>query len=322
MIGGLLTGALGLGAWLATDDLGTLAVMGSGYGTLQHAVSAAGDAMGPSILVLAIVALGKMVTTSLTIGSGGSGGVFGPAMVIGGTLGALVGSVFHQWIPDVVPNVGPFTIVGMAGFFAGAANTPISTLIMVGDMTGNYSLLLPSMLVVSMALFIAHRWTIYPEQVGSRVESPAHRGEFMIDVLEDLRVQGVYSQDREVHRVRPETPLREIMELITKTSQHYFPVVDAEDRLVGIFSLNDLREVLYDVELAGLVVAQDLSPERVLWVTPEDTLHRALGLVTLQNIDEIPVVSSETEKRLLGMLSRRDIIAAYHQRVVGAGEPA
>jgi CIC family chloride channel protein len=193
---------------------------------------------------------------------------------------------------------------------------------MVGDMTGNYSLLLPSMLVVSMALFIAHRWTIYPEQVGSRVESPAHRGEFMIDVLEDLRVQGVYSQDREVHRVRPETPLREIMELITKTSQHYFPVVDAEDRLVGIFSLNDLREVLYDVELAGLVVAQDLSPERVLWVTPEDTLHRALGLVTLQNIDEIPVVSSETEKRLLGMLSRRDIIAAYHQRVVGAGEPA
>lgn len=315
ILGGLLVGAIGAVAWLLTEDLGSLAVMGSGYGLLADAVQTSGGVLGPSIGILLFVGLGKMVTTGITIGSGGSGGVFGPAMVIGGSLGAVVGTLFHQWIPGVVPHPGPFAVVGMAGFFAGAANTPISTLIMVADMTGNYSLLLPSMLVVSMCLFIAHRWTIYPEQVPSRVDSPAHRGEFMVDVLEDLKVEGVFSPERQVQTVFPETPLRQILELITQTQQHYFPIVDHAGRMTGIFSLNDLREVLYDQELVDLIVAQDLSPDRVLVVTPGDSLHRALGLVTMKNIDEIPVVDDEATSRLLGMLSRRDIIAAYHAKV-------
>lgn len=314
VLGGLAVGAIGVAAWLLTGDLSSLAVMGSGYGVLGEAVQASGAA-APAIGILLLVAFGKMLTTGITIGSGGSGGVFGPAMVIGGCLGAAVGTLFHQWIPDVVPHVGAFTIVGMAGFFAGAANTPISTLIMVADMTGTYSLLLPSMLVVSMCLFIAHRWTIYPEQVPSRIDSPAHRGEFMVDVLEDMRVDGVFNRGREVHTVFPETSLRQILDLITHTQQHYFPIVDHGGRMTGVFSLNDLREVLYDQELADLIVAQDLSPERVLFVTPEDTLHRALGLVTMKNIDEIPVVDSDAGRHLLGMLSRRDIIASYHQKV-------
>ena len=321
IIGAALTGAIGLVAWLATDDLSSLAVMGSGYGTLQNAVSASG-VLGPSIVVLLIVAFGKILTTSLTIGSGGSGGVFGPAMVIGGCLGAVVGGLFHQWMPEIVPHIGPFTIVGMAGFFAGAANTPISTLIMVGDMTGNYSLLLPSMLVVAMSLFMAHRWTIYPEQVPTRADSPAHRGEFQIDVLKDLLVGTVFNREREIETVHPETSLRQILTLITQTSQHYFPVIDHASHLVGIFSLNDLREILYDIELTDLIVAQDLSTEKVLWVTPEDTLHRALGLVTMRNIDEIPIVASEDDKTLVGMLSRRDIINAYHQRLAAEGRKA
>ena len=315
IIGGLLVGGIGAAAWLLTDDLGALSVMGAGYGMLADAVQASGDVLGPSIGILLMVGFGKMLTTGITIGSGGSGGVFGPAMVIGGCLGAVVGTLFHGWMPGVVPHPGPFAIVGMAGFFAGAANTPISTIVMVADMTGNYSLLLPSMLVVSMCLFIAHRWTIYTEQVPSRVDSPAHRGEFMVDVLEDLKVEGIYAHEREVQTVFPETSLRQILELITQTQQHYFPIVDHNGRMTGIFSLNDLREVLYDQELVDLVVAQDLSPERVLVVTPGDTLHRALGLVTMKNIDEIPVVDDDSSRRLLGMLSRRDIIAAYHHKV-------
>jgi chloride channel protein, CIC family len=109
---------------------------------------------------LLVVAVGKIATTSLTIGSGGSGGVFGPSMVIGGCIGAAVGTIFHMWFPILVPDVAPFAIVGMAGFFAGVAKTPISTRLMVGELTGNYTLLLPSMLVVCLAMIIAHRWTI------------------------------------------------------------------------------------------------------------------------------------------------------------------
>ncbi|MDF1562195.1 MAG: chloride channel protein [Deltaproteobacteria bacterium] len=314
VIGAALTGALGLLLWKVTGDLDALGVMGSGYGLLQRAMSSSG-VIGPSMAVLALVAVGKIVTTSMTVGSGGSGGVFGPSVVIGGALGALVGTFFHAVWPDVVPEIGPFAIVGMVGFFAGAANTPISTLLMVGDLTGNYSLLIPSMLVVSIALFIGHRWTIYPDQVRTRADSPAHRGEFMMDVLADLKVSEVYDPGREVHTVHPETRLKPIMDLVVGTHQQYFPVVMNEDRLVGIFSLNDLREVLYEEGLAELVVAQDIATNQVLTVCPDDSLSRALQLLTVKNIDELPVIADEESSKLLGVLSRRDIIAAYHRRL-------
>ncbi|MDF1562196.1 MAG: chloride channel protein [Deltaproteobacteria bacterium] len=314
VLGAALAGALGLILWKSTGQLESLAVLGSGYGLLQQAVAAEG-VLGVSLGLVLLVALGKIVTTSLTIGSGGSGGVFGPSMVIGGLLGAVVGGLFHQWWPEVVPEIGPFTIVGMAGFFAGVANTPISTLLMVGDMTGNYSLLIPSMLVVSIALFLGHRWTIYPEQVRTRADSPAHRGEFLMDVLGDLQVGQVYDPERELHTLRSDTPLQAIMDLVVGTHQQFFPVVRGEKELVGIVSLEDLREVFYEEGLAGLVVAQDIATPCALTVTPDDTLGRALQILTVQDVEELPVVADVDSRKLLGLITRRDIIAAYHRRL-------
>ena len=313
VIGGALTGLVGLFGWWIMRDNAALAVMGSGYGTLQLAVSEM-SASGLSIAILMFVALGKMLTTSLTIGSGGSGGVFGPSMVIGGCLGAVVGTVFHAWAPTVVPNVGPFTIVGMAGFFAGAAKTPISTLLMVGDLTGNYELLLPSMLTVGLSVIIAHRWTIYPEQVPTRADSPAHKGEFLHDILSDLQIVTVYDPKRPVRTILPATPLSEVLNVVSETTQHTFPVVNAEGKLVGMFSLDDLRAVLHEQDLAsGLIVAQDLAGQEVPTVAPVDTLQRALDLLTIKSLDELPVVGEGGE--LLGVLNRRDIIAAYSRRL-------
>src|SRR5262249_50092536 len=156
----------------------------------------------------------------------------GPSMVIGGCLGAVVGTVFHAWFPALVPNVGPFTIVGMAGFFAGVAKTPISTLLMVGELTGNYALLLPSMLVVCLSMIIAHRWTIYPEQVATRANSPAHRDELFHDVLADMRVGNVVGTEHRVRAITPSTTLREIVRLADDTLQRTFPVVDDGRRLI------------------------------------------------------------------------------------------
>jgi hypothetical protein len=259
VVGAALTGLLGLAAWKATGDLSALGVMGSGYGILPQAVSAAGP-VGPSLVVLAVVAVGKMVTTGLTIGSGGSGGVFGPSMVIGGCLGGLVGGLFHQWLPHVVPDVGPFTIVGMAGFFAGAANAPISTLLIVSDLSGNYSLFLPAMLVVGISVLVARRWTLYPEQVPTRADSPAHRGEFHRDVLAELTVGSVFDASRKVLSFRPDASLREIVQLISDSPQQYFPVVDEQDRLTGGFTLNELRQVQYEEQVADLGGGQGPGP--------------------------------------------------------------
>ncbi|HUK64299.1 MAG TPA: chloride channel protein, partial [Dongiaceae bacterium] len=121
MIGGVLTGGLALAAYTWVRDVRVLDVLSFGYGSIQHAMR--GEL---PLTLLLVIAFGKMLTTSMSIGSGGSGGVFGPSMVIGGALGGAVGLLAHQWWPGVVVQPGAFVVVGMAGFFSAAANTPIS----------------------------------------------------------------------------------------------------------------------------------------------------------------------------------------------------
>ncbi|QQR89536.1 MAG: chloride channel protein [Myxococcales bacterium] len=141
-------------------------VMGSGYGVVQQAL----DGRVPWTF-LGVVVLGKITTTSLTIGSGQSGGVFGPAIVIGAALSGLTGQLVQHYIPWHDAPAGAFVIVGMAGFFAAAANTPISTIIMVSEMVGSYDLLVPTMWVTIIAFLLVRRSTIYRAQVASRSKS-------------------------------------------------------------------------------------------------------------------------------------------------------
>jgi CIC family chloride channel protein len=114
------------------------------------------------------LALGKVLTTSFSIGSGGSGGVFGPSIVIGGPWAVWWARLFHAIMPTVVTQPGAFVVVGMAGFFTAVSNTPISTIIFVSEMTNSYHLLLPSLLVCSVAYLASRRWTIFNQQVRAR----------------------------------------------------------------------------------------------------------------------------------------------------------
>jgi CIC family chloride channel protein len=311
-IGGTLVGIIAAAAYLVARDTSVLAVMGSGYGTLQRAVSES-SSVGPSLAILGFVAIGKMLTTSLTIGSGGSGGVFGPSMVIGGCLGAAVGTLFHAWLPGLVPDVGPFTIVGMAGFFAGVAKTPISTLLMVGELTGNYALLLPSMLVVCLSMIIVHRWTIYNEQVRTRAESPVHRGELLHDVLAELAVEAVLDGDARLHTVTPSTPIRDVVQILDETHQRTLPVVDRDGQLHGVLAADVVRAVLAEDPARGLVVAEDLLTPDIPMLRVDDSVQRALELFALQHVEVLPVVSREGG--LVGLLDRRAILGAYRRRI-------
>ncbi|MCP4722600.1 MAG: chloride channel protein, partial [Desulfobacteraceae bacterium] len=155
-----------------------------GYGIAQDAIF--NKVAIPTLIALAI---GKILTTSFSIGSGGSGGVFGPSIVIGGAMGGAVGKLFHMLIPTIVTHPGSFVIVGMAGFFTAVSNTPISTIIFVSEMTNSYHLLLPSLLVCSLCYLLAQKWTIFENQVKSRIDSPAHAGEFMMDILQTIKVE-------------------------------------------------------------------------------------------------------------------------------------
>ena len=313
-IGALLTALAGLGLWLAFDrNSHALAVLATGYGTLQDTLLNASDIGVPLLLAIAGV---KILTTSFTIGSGGSGGVFGPSMVIGGCLGAAVGVAFHELWPAVVTRPEPFALVGMAGFFAGAANAPISTIIMVSEMTGDYSLLLPTTLCSAVCFVLCRRWKLYEKQVPSRLESPAHRGDFIIDLLEGIKVEEVYRTDLKLVHIPEGMSLENIVHRVAENHQHYYPVEDADGRMIGIFSADDVREYLYDESIWKLANARDVMVPNYLFVTPQDDLNTALERFTQLNIDELPVLDDAESRRLLGMLRRKETIGFYNRRLV------
>ena len=172
-VGAALAAALGLAIFFAAGSTqAVLSVLSFGYGVLQQGLR---DEITLSATVLLLIAVGKIVTTSLTIGSGGSGGVFGPSMVIGGCAGGALGVFVHGLWPRAVPHPGAFVILGMAGFFAAAAKTPFSTLVIVSEMTGDYRLLLPSLWVCTLAFLLSDEEPLYRSQVRSRAPRPPTR---------------------------------------------------------------------------------------------------------------------------------------------------
>jgi CIC family chloride channel protein len=312
-IGAMLAGLLAAVSYYSFDqNRMILAVLSTGYGTLQHGLESPVDV---SLKVLLIVGFFKIVTTSLTIGSGGSGGVFGPSMVIGGCTGVAVGKMCASLWPGLV-NPGAFGVVGMAGFFAGCAHAPISTIIMVSEMTGSYQLLLPTMWVSTLCFLLCQRVSLYRKQVGSRLESPAHRGDFLVDVLEGITVGDVYKTGRTFECVPESMTLEEILQLLSRTHQHYFPVVNSDGRMVGIFSDDDIRRFIYDETIWQLADASDIMISHFIRVTPDEDLNSALQKFTRLNIDELPVLDLKENGKLLGMLRRKETIAAYNRRVL------
>lgn len=311
-MGALAAGIVGLAIYFIGGQNGEyLAVLGGGYGMLQTAFTDIGSV---AVWTLIVVALVKIVTTSLTISSGGSGGVFGPSMVIGGCMGGAVGKLFHSVWPQVVTQPGAFAVVGMAGFFAGCARAPFSTILMVTEMTGSYRLLLPAMWVSTLCFLLMRRWTLYEKQVPTRLESPAHRGDFIVDVLEGMRVDDVYQKNRKLLLVHEGTSLNDIVHQLAETSQRYFPVVDEDEKLIGIFSAEDVRTYLYDDTIWEIANARDVMNTRVITLTPHDDLNAALTQFTALNIDELPVVALDDPQKILGVIRRKETIAAYNRR--------
>lgn len=306
-------------------------VMTGGYGWVQWgAIGMPADLAMPGepvfvphmgFKMLFLMVFLKIIATSLTISSGGSGGVFGPSVFIGGMLGGAVGQLLQVCFPTWEVEPGAFALVGMAGFFCGVSKTPLASLIMVCEMAGSYSLLVPLMLVCGLNLIFSRGWTLYEEQVPSPVDSPAHMGDFVVDVLERLRVSDVRVRSVGIAHVPDSTPFSAILHLVANSSETLFPVVDPTGRMTGIFSLRDVRIALAGSSLGTLVLADDLARRPVVTVTPLDDLSTALRRLNGINVEEIPVVSPDEPTQLLGLLSRRDLIAAYTAQIEALRSP-
>lgn len=307
-IGGLLTGALALALAPLAGERG---IHFGGYDLMEASVT---NSLTVGVALLLVVA--KILATSFTIASGGSGGVFAPALAIGALIGVAVGRAAEGWIPGLDVSPEAFALVGMGGFFAGVAKVPIASVVMVSEMTGGYQLLAPLMLVSVVSLLLSGRWTLYQAQVASPIDSPAHVGDFVVDVLQSVRVADVVDPSKAAPRlVHQGITLKAALKIVSESHETHFPVVDDDARLVGIFSLTDIRRIMLEHSLADFVIVHDFMRDQVATVRMEDSLHDVQRLFTRRAVSAMPVVDSADPRRVVAMLRRNDIGRAYTERL-------
>jgi CIC family chloride channel protein len=298
MLGGL---AVGLVGWFVPEALGV------GWGYVQQAIDGR-----LAWQTMALVAVAKLFTTCLTIGSGASGGVFGPTLFIGGMLGGVVGFVGSSLAPHLFPHPEAYVLVGMGSFFAGVASAPIGAMLMVAEMTGGYALLPPLMLASVVAILLMRHTSIYENQVDDQFQSPAHAGDLTLNVLEEMRVADVFERTGDVTCVTPDRGFQAVRDLVLASRDATLPVVSEAGQLVGLITAEQIRPVMDETHLDRFVVAGDIATPPVS-VRPHDDLFRAHELFRASGCPRIPVLDVGQDDRLaiVGMLGYREMMHAY-----------
>jgi CIC family chloride channel protein len=230
-------------------------------------------------------------------------------------LGGSVGALGQQLFPDFVPDVTPFVVVGMGAFFAGVANAPIASLMMVCELTGAYELLPPLMVVATVALVTSRRWSIYTTQVDNKFFSRAHLWEMNPNVLKTVTIneamRGAYARSAILSY---DLPLAKLEAAAREQGESDLILQNERGELVGLVALNDLsaREELGD--LGAFVVAHDLVNRRSVFLRPSDNLISALEFFGDRDFDKIPIVEKRGgREHLLGYVQYRDILRFYQR---------
>jgi CIC family chloride channel protein len=281
--------------------------IGTGYGWVQAGLGR--DAL-MTIPLWVIVALpfAKILATSLSIGSGGSGGIFGPGMVIGGLLGAAIWRLLLPWAPFMPSDPAPFVIVAMMAFFGSIAHAPIAVMLMVAEMTGNLSMLAPAMIAVGVAMLVVDDHSIYASQLGSRTESPAHRFQFAMPVMATLPASDAVRAARVV--AGPNDQAAPLLRRLKRAGLPGAPVTTPDGTLRGVVSVTRLERASAETRISELLQNGESAP----LITAEDTLDEALGALADSNSTWAPVV---LDGKLLGILSARDIMRTYKAALAG-----
>ena len=301
IIGGLILGAGGL---FFPE------VLGVGYGGIDLALM---QKLAWWLLLVLIVV--KILATSITIGSGGSGGIFAPSLFLGAMAGGFFGAVVHQLFPTVTASPGAYSIVGMGALVSATTHGPLSAMLILFEMTGNYKIILPLMLSCILATIFAGQLmkdSIYTLKLARRGINIREGKE--VNVLKSMFVKDV--MNRHVETIEESSALVEMTDKISKSKFNSFPVLNAENKLAGILSFNDYSEAIFDEDLMDLVVAKDLMSENVITVLADDDLYTALGKISRKDFSTMPVVSPDDPADLVGIVTRRDIIGAYEKAVL------
>jgi CIC family chloride channel protein len=309
-IGGALLGLAGFLFFRANVNLdwaipaNPVSFYGVGYEAMEWALLG----QGTILLLLGLMVI-KILATSLTIGSGGSGGVFAPSLFIGSMFGGAFGHVAHELFPTITATPGAFALVGMAAVFAGASRAPITAVLILFEMTDDYRLILPLMLATVISTILAEHlskesiYTFKLARRGVRLE----RGRD-IDVMQGVLVSEAMT--RQVDTVFTDMELIDLDRVFHETHHHGFPVLDQEGELYGIVTLQDLDRAREGSGWQSRRVA-DIATRSVLSTYPDEPMWMALKRLGTRDVGRLPVVDRQNPRRLLGLIRRSDIVRAY-----------
>jgi CIC family chloride channel protein len=287
-----------------------LGILGGGYGAAQVAITGA-DWLPHgwrAVELLLFLGVAKLFATSLTIGSGGSAGDFGPSLVLGALFGGAFGRAAALLLHDPRIDPGAFALVGMGTFYGGLAHVPLSALILVSELAGSYDLLVPLMLAEGIAFVALRRRSLYEAQVHTRKDSPVHHTPEGLEALAWLRVADALGPARAFHSLQPKSSVREILAAVAEaTWQSTFPVV-MEGRLAGLVTAAAVKAARPDHDLHTLAIAADFMQAPVT-VRPGEDLRVAADTMLSAGLKQIPVAGDDGA--IIGFLEEADIARAY-----------
>ena len=290
-------------------------IMGDGYQFIESVL----NGEGAIFLLFALIFL-KIIATAITLGSGGAGGVFAPALFIGAMIGGCFGHVVNKVLPNLTADPGAYATVGIGAFLAASTHAPMTAIFLLFEMTGNYLIIIPIMLTSIIGTMVATRFN--KDSIDTvdftREGIDIHEGREAA-IMKSIRVGKAITED--VDFISERANINHLLEIFRMAKEgFYFPVVDDSGRMTGIISMQDVRNILQRSEeervcyLVGGICSRD-----VIMLTPDDTLYTAMQLFDLKGIEEIPVVEDLENKWVVGMLKRRDVIATYNHEVLKKG---
>ncbi len=299
-IGGVLVGCIAL----AIPQ-----VLGTGYGWIQESLGA--RLLGIPLWIVLTIPFARILTTGLSIGSGGSGGIFGPGMVIGAFLGAAVWRLFEPFAPGVGHSPAPFVIVGMMACFGSISRAPLAIMLMVAEMTGTLTLIVPAMVAVGIATLIVRRNdnTIYRSQLRTRADAPAHRLVSGLPLLAEIPVINAMSVPRCV--LRDSETVNQAIGQLDEAQVTSAPLVDDAGRYLSQVSLEQLQTLHVDVVMAGTSLVE------TNWAPVRDAQHLDVVLESLATWGAHWLAVVDSDRRVIGTVGVTDVVRAYRAAARG-----
>jgi chloride channel protein, CIC family len=286
-------------------------VFGIGYETIDTSLH---SGLGPWLLVLLL--FGKLFATTVTLASGGSGGIFAPSLFMGAMVGGAVGEAAHWLMPTLTAPSGAYALVGMSAMVGAATHAPITAIVIIFELTNDYKIILPLMISTIIGVLTASaltRESIYTHKLkrkGIDFESGPEG-----NLLKKVRVRDIVR--KEFEQVPQDLPFNFLADQLLQTARSHLPVVDEQGRLRGFVSRETGHRFIHDKhELTDVVVAADAAGNDEPMLMPGDTLDQALLRFNESGLRELYVVEDMVDRRVVGMVRKGDLMDAYQRELL------